>query len=294
MEEELNYASVTFRSNSVSTHEKPNDLEIIYDEVKSEQQGSDTRPVKKDNKKKAPMFTLLHVVAAVLGIICVSLLSVLITLSIYFKAVVSERLRENSNLTAQKLQLWTEKTDLERRNEELTRERDGLNWTIGVILEHKDFPVERHCPQKVCKPCLDDWLQFQTNCYFFPKSEYSSGWNNWTGSREECRKTNADLVVIDSQEEQEFINNHTETYHDEKHGYWIGLSRKDVKDGWKWVDGSNVTVTYWTQNLGYSKACALTLPRAARLANWDKVGCKMRNRWICETRALIKGSAPKT
>uniref|UniRef100_A0A671VYY2 C-type lectin domain family 9 member A-like n=1 Tax=Sparus aurata TaxID=8175 RepID=A0A671VYY2_SPAAU len=288
MEEELNYASVTFRSNSVSTHEKPNDLEIIYDEVKSEQQGSDTRPVKKDNKKKAPMFTLLHVVAAVLGIICVSLLSVLITLSIYFKAVVSERLRENSNLTAQKLQLWTEKTDLERRNEELTRERDGLNWTIGVILEHKDFPVERHCPQKVCKPCLDNWLQFQTNCYFFA----NEGWNNWDGVREECRKTNADLVVIDSQEEQEFINNHTKAYYDEKHGYWIGLSRKDVKDGWKWVDGSNVTVTYWRQEPRNSEACALTLPREAPLANWKKVSCGTWNRWICETRALIKGSAP--
>ena len=64
------------------------------------------------------------------------------------KAVVSERFRENSNLTARNLQLWTEKTDLERRNGELTRERDRLNWTIGVILEHKDFPVERHCPQK--------------------------------------------------------------------------------------------------------------------------------------------------
>lgn len=64
------------------------------------------------------------------------------------EAVVSERLRENSNLTAQNLQLWTEKTDLERQYKELARERDGLNWTIGVILEHKNFPVDRHCPQK--------------------------------------------------------------------------------------------------------------------------------------------------
>ena len=54
----------------------------------------------------------------------------------------------------------------------------------------------------MCKPCLDDWLQFQTNCYFISKSKHFSGWNTWATSREECRKTNADLVVIDSQEEQ--------------------------------------------------------------------------------------------
>ncbi|XP_073340778.1 asialoglycoprotein receptor 2-like [Pagrus major] len=288
MEEELNYASVTFRTNS-----KPKDLETIYDEVKCAQLGWDTNPVKPENKKKAPLFTLLHLVAAVLGIICVSLLSVLIAIHIHFNTVVSEQLRENSNLTAKNLQLWTEKTDLERQKKELTRERDGLNWTIGVILEYKNFPVDHHCPQKVCKPCLDHWVQFQTNCYFFLESGYSSKWETWHGSREKCREKNADLVVIESQEEQEFINNHTKAYDDEWHGYWIGLSRKDMTDGWKWVDGSNVTMTYWkTREAGYSRACALTLPHAAPLANWNKAGCNMGNRWICETRALIKGSAP--
>lgn len=62
--------------------------------------------------------------------------------------VMSEQYRENTNLTAQNLQLWTEKIDLERRTEELTRERDGLNWTMGVILEYEYFPVNNLCPQK--------------------------------------------------------------------------------------------------------------------------------------------------
>lgn len=62
--------------------------------------------------------------------------------------VMSEQQRENINLTAQNLQLWTQKTDLERRTEELTREKDGLNWTMGVILEYENFPVNTHCPQR--------------------------------------------------------------------------------------------------------------------------------------------------
>jgi len=49
---------------------------------------------------------------------------------------------------AQNLQLRTEMTDLERRGEELTRERDQLNWTLGVIMEYQDLPVKTLCPQK--------------------------------------------------------------------------------------------------------------------------------------------------
>lgn len=60
----------------------------------------------------------------------------------------SEQLRENSNLTALNKQLMSEKEDLQGQTRELTREKNGLNWTLGVILEYKDFPVDILCPQK--------------------------------------------------------------------------------------------------------------------------------------------------
>ncbi|XP_044064185.1 C-type lectin domain family 4 member M-like [Siniperca chuatsi] len=288
MEEELNYVTVTFKTNGIPAQEKPNDLEIIYDEVKTKEQAWDTNPVIPENEKKAPLYTLLHLVAAGLGIICIILVSVVIALSIHFNTVMSEQYRENINLTAKNLQLWTEKTDLERQTEDLTREKDRLNWTIGVILEHEIFPVNTYCPQKVCKPCLDGWVLFQSNCYLFSKSDSKYDWMGWQGSRDKCKKMEADLVVIESQEEQEFINNHTQDYN-EKHGYWIGLSIRDSMSTWMWADGSNFTVMYWvTQQAGNREFCALTLPRADPLANWHKASCDKRNRWICESRALIK------
>ncbi|XP_070692065.1 C-type lectin domain family 4 member M-like [Pempheris klunzingeri] len=294
MEEELNYVAVAFRADSIPAHEKLNDLEIIYDEVMTEkQQAWNTNPVITGNEKRAPLFTLLHLVAACLGVICISLVSAIIALSIRFNTVLSEQHRENINLTTQNQQLWTEKTDLERRTEELTRERDGLNWTVGVILEYDNFPVNKHCPQRVCKPCLDGWVLFQSNCYLFLNFNYYNDWRIWQQSRDRCREMHADLVVIESQEEQEFINNHTTDYSDVKHGYWIGLRVEDVTDRWMWVDGSNVTVMYWTtQRGGHKASCALTLPHAEPLANWQKTSCEMRNRWICETRALIKPDEP--
>lgn len=60
----------------------------------------------------------------------------------------SEQQREMANITAQNLQLMTQKTSSERQTEELTRQRDQLNWTIGVIMEYQEFSVEKHCPQK--------------------------------------------------------------------------------------------------------------------------------------------------
>ncbi len=54
----------------------------------------------------------------------------------------------------------------------------------------------------VCQPCLDDWVQFQSSCYMFAESNYYYNWKSWEGSQEECRDVNADLVVIESQEEQ--------------------------------------------------------------------------------------------
>lgn len=42
------------------------------------------------------------------------------------------------------------------------------------------------------------------------------------------------------------------------------------------------------QNPGYKVSCALTLPKENALANWNKAGCEMKNRWICETKALLK------
>ncbi|XP_060905961.1 C-type lectin domain family 4 member M-like [Labrus mixtus] len=281
MEEQLTYTTVTFKArNEVSTLEKPNELEIIYDEIKVKEQ---------TGRRKAWLCLPSHLVAAALGIICVVLASYIIILKIQFYTIMSERLREKNNLTALSQQLWSEKDDLQRKTQELTRERDGLNWTLGVIMEYETFPVNTFCLQNVCKPCLDNWVLFQSNCYLFRNSESSWKWSTWIKSQEECQKFTADLVVIESQEEQEFINNHTEVYHDDIHGYWIGLRKEDWTESWMWLDGSNLTAVYWRAQPANNRLnCALTSPHGDPQAKWRKTSCDMRNRFICETRALIK------
>uniref|UniRef100_A0A3P9JP37 C-type lectin domain-containing protein n=1 Tax=Oryzias latipes TaxID=8090 RepID=A0A3P9JP37_ORYLA len=285
-DQDLNYINVTFKANNTSAQEKTQNMEVIYDEVKTEEKSSDTHPKTSDDKKKPASHGRLVWAAASLGILCLILIFVIASLSISFA---QEHRTQSMMLTAQNQQLQTEKTALQRQMQNLSTDRDKLNWTISVILDYQNFPVTELCPQKVCKPCLDGWVLFQSNCYLFTKDMYSSKWKTWKKSQEFCKEKKADLVVIETLEEQEFINNNTSEYDSPKHGYWIGLSKTDTSGTWMWINGGNLTVMFWaTEQPGYTQACALSKPQADPLASWDKVSCSMWNRWICETRALIK------
>ncbi|KAM8826041.1 C-type lectin domain family 4 member D-like [Synchiropus picturatus] len=287
MEEELNYVTVNFIKRDTSTQEKQQELEQVYDEVKTESQRCDNQQgiTEQDYKQPSHRPVLPAVCSVCLGIICVILLSIIAVLSAHFQTVMLEQYTVNDNLTRQNHLLRAEMLHHQNVSRELTSKSDRLNWTLGVILDFSDFPVRSYCPQKVCKPCQDGWKLFQSKCYLFANQHYSSGWNYWVDSQTFCQNYNAHLAVIDSQEEQEFISNQAEQYHDAKHGYWIGL--KHEKNEWTWVDGSNTTVTYWAAEQTTYGKCVLLLPKSPPQANWKKTSCSMYNRWICEMKSLI-------
>lgn len=50
---------------------------------------------------------------------------------------------------------------------------------------------------RLCRPCPWDWTLFQEKCYFFSKSQ-----RNWNDSSTTCKEKGAQLVIVDSDEEQ--------------------------------------------------------------------------------------------
>lgn len=102
------------------------------------------------------------------------------------EAATSESCMCYNNLTAQNQQLWAEKTSLERRTEELTRERDALNWTVGVILEYDNFSVNSYCSQKgenVYKMYVKVFPKREQS-YLFSHGLFRLDWACWAGSRQ--------------------------------------------------------------------------------------------------------------
>ncbi|XP_078143436.1 C-type lectin domain family 10 member A-like isoform X2 [Centroberyx gerrardi] len=223
---------------------------------------------------------------------------------IYFTSVISEinaELRENqtgsaaacgilenrnTNLTTENLQLKTEKSDLERRIENMTRERNELNLTRA------QWSLDAYCPKKgssqerQCGPCQEGWIHSpsQSSCYVIVNPD-SSGQRTWEEARDDCRGKNSDLVIIGSPEEQELIYEHSWGITDETSGYWIGL--RNASGSWKWVDGSDLTEEYWIKPPSANAHCAISLQKTLeKPKGWKAVDCTERNRWICEMNAL--------
>uniref|UniRef100_A0A671RK39 C-type lectin domain-containing protein n=1 Tax=Sinocyclocheilus anshuiensis TaxID=1608454 RepID=A0A671RK39_9TELE len=134
-----------------------------------------------------------------------------------------------------------------------------------------------------CTPCPQKWIQNGSSCYYFNEDW---PWKTWTGSQEYCEGYGAQLAIIDSVEEQEFINQQTESYYDEYHGYWIGLSEKK-EETWVWTTGAELEGGFWVNgpSKGYME-CVLSVPSKNPLKSWISTSCYMRNRWICEVDVL--------
>ncbi|XP_074551396.1 C-type lectin domain family 10 member A-like [Halichoeres trimaculatus] len=161
--------------------------------------------------------------------------------------------------------------NLSERLSSLTRQRDQLNVSLAEVMK------ELQCLKKTCPP---GWTMFGCSCYLFSTQEKS-----WEESRQDCRATGADLVVIESLEEQEFISKSA------KADSWIGLSDRDDEGTWKWVDGSSLTQGFWwgpqpdngRGDPQYGEEdCAHLTPVRRKEENWNDLKCDVSMLWICE------------
>ncbi|KAK9542028.1 hypothetical protein VZT92_002030 [Zoarces viviparus] len=118
---------------------------------------------------------------------------------------------------------------------------------------------------------------FSLSCYLL-----STRTDSWEEGRKDCRDKGADLVIIDSLQEQKFLSSIIET-----RPSWIGLSDRDDEGTWKWVDGTPLTEAYWDlgePNNGGEDCVVLRVDRNAE-GNWNDVPCDYSLHWICENLA---------
>ncbi|XP_060720556.1 hepatic lectin-like isoform X2 [Tachysurus vachellii] len=119
------------------------------------------------------------------------------------------------------------------------------------------------------------WRYFNSSFYYF-----STGMKNWNDSRQDCRNRGADLVIIDSAAEENFINSNLGSIQ-----AWIGLSDTEIEGQWKWVDGTRLTNGFWKtnepNNAGNNEDCAeVYAPNGIQC--WNDSECSYEAPWICE------------
>ncbi|XP_039665095.1 CD209 antigen-like protein C [Perca fluviatilis] len=179
--------------------------------------------------------------------------------------------------------LFSEKDALKRTNfdveagfKNLTEERDDLKKKLNnldVEAGFKNLTEERDdLKKKLNNLGQGGWEYFRGSFYYS-----SSVKKTWQESRDDCLQKGADLVIINSKEEQNF------TIKFEKR-LWIGLTDSETEGTWKWVDGTPLTKSYWVSgepNDEYGEDC-VEIRYFDSENNWNDVSCSIPLNWICE------------
>ncbi|XP_071264244.1 fibronectin-like isoform X4 [Salvelinus alpinus] len=124
--------------------------------------------------------------------------------------------------------------------------------------------------------CPEGWRRFGCSCYYL-----STEGKTWEKSRQDCLERGADLVIINSEEEQTFINGFESVK-----WVWIGLTDSVTEGTWKWVDGTPLTTpSYWRSeepNGGGRENCVEIYYISSGQGVWRDYDCSFSQQWICE------------
>ncbi|CAJ1059161.1 uncharacterized protein LOC115426795 [Xyrichtys novacula] len=123
------------------------------------------------------------------------------------------------------------------------------------------------------KDCDTGWKKYGLSCYLV-----STAKKNWAASREDCKTQGADLAIINSEEEQDFVTG-LKSWGENT---WIGLTDSAQEGNWMWVDGTPVTTTYWESGQPNSKKGNQDCGEMAFRGEWNDEHCSAGNIWICE------------
>ncbi|KAI4902061.1 hypothetical protein NFI96_030420, partial [Prochilodus magdalenae] len=205
-----------------------------------------------------------------------------------------------TNLAIERDQLQTSYTNLAIERDQLqtsytnlTIERDQLQTSYTTVRDKLQSQTSE-CRQKVSnlgeplisrskmvdcfwmKELQEGWMFFENNIY-----HVSTEKKNWSDSRQYCTQRGADLVIINSTEEQNF----TEHLRRGQRA-WIGLTDSVTEDLWRWVDDSALNTTFWRSGEPNSRVgdedCAVAGEGSDPVKNWADYRCSDRFVGVCE------------
>ncbi|XP_053302292.1 CD209 antigen-like protein C [Pleuronectes platessa] len=148
----------------------------------------------------------------------------------------------------------------------------------------------KNLTDETCPRCEDGWEPHGGKLYFF--SSFTLSWNE---SRRQCKSMRGDLVVINSREEQEFLQTRVMEKMDKPEDkFWIGLTDSQKEGEWLWVDDTRLdpSLTFWregepnnwTGDNPDGQDCGRMGEKngAKDLKTWMDRSCRVSKKSICE------------
>nr|XP_020512194.1 CD209 antigen-like protein 2 [Labrus bergylta] len=233
--------------------------------------------------------SLSRIAAVCLGLLCVFLLTGLITLMIQYNKHNSEWKSDmimlnisNNNLSKERNQLQSSYNNLDKERNQLQssynnldKERNQLQSSYNNLAQERDMLQNRlEEVQKKLLEGLKGWVHFNGSFYYISSLE-----KPWQESRADCLQRGADLMIINSKEEQDFARSFQKLV-------WIGLSDREKEGTWKWVDGTPLNTSYWNSREpngvpNRDEDCT-EIKMYALVNSWNDESCELRRFWICE------------
>ncbi|XP_054846369.1 C-type lectin domain family 4 member M-like [Eublepharis macularius] len=138
---------------------------------------------------------------------------------------------------------------------------------------------------KVITLVSEGWKPFGGHLYYF--STKGTHHSKATG---ECRNRNAQLVIITSSQEEDFIEDIARF---KETGFWIGLL--ELNDQWQWINGVKLAgdKSYWangnpTKTTPKEFQCAEVRGCNSKLKCWYSIPCYRGKYYICKMEPELK------
>ncbi|KAM8767277.1 uncharacterized protein AB9X84_006200 [Acanthopagrus schlegelii] len=259
-----------WQENEVDIYESADDIGIHHF------QSHDGGP---QNEKQPPAVQRKRFSSAVfcLGALCFLMLTAIIVLTTCYISVTLEKHQlqnKYDKLSNNYTQLQETASD---KNNQLKNSYETLSKNHNITVNNRQLQDElQKLKDKIEeKRCPDGWTRSGCSCYF-----RSNEMKTWYQSRTDCQNKGADLVVINSEDENKFVSGLNNMYGES----WIGLktewSTERRSYEWKWVDGSPLTEIFWAAGLpaatrGWYATCCNQQGRWTPSLNYEKY-------WICE------------
>lgn len=156
----------------------------------------------------------------------------------------------------------------------------ALNVSLRLFLYNQTLQNEAICKSMTEQEELrnrtmdvlfrEGWIYFRTSFYYVSTTQ-----KTWQESREDCLHRGADLMIIDSQEEQDFSKRLFKRM-------WIGLTDTEKEGVWKWVDGSLLRKSFWETGEPNNEHGTENCAEINFRDGWNDFTCNHLNYWICE------------